>query len=85
MPNFNQTGPQGQGPMTGRGMGRCTGNVPANDSQNDQKKQSSSRTADARLGASDVRPGEPLGMGMARRRGFGAGRRAGRGSGRGRW
>ena len=23
MPNFDRTGPQGQGPMTGRGMGRC--------------------------------------------------------------
>ena len=24
MPGFNQTGPVGQGPMTGRRMGRCT-------------------------------------------------------------
>ncbi|NLI86797.1 MAG: DUF5320 domain-containing protein, partial [Bacteroidales bacterium] len=24
MPGFNQTGPMGQGPMTGRRMGRCT-------------------------------------------------------------
>ena len=23
MPNFDKTGPQGQGPMTGRGMGPC--------------------------------------------------------------
>jgi len=23
MPGFDQTGPQGAGPMTGRGMGRC--------------------------------------------------------------
>ena len=23
MPGFNGTGPQGKGPMTGRGMGRC--------------------------------------------------------------
>lgn len=23
MPGFNQTGPAGQGPMTGRGMGKC--------------------------------------------------------------
>lgn len=23
MPNLDKTGPQGQGPMTGRGMGRC--------------------------------------------------------------
>ncbi len=26
MPGFNQTGPKGQGPMTGRRMGRCTNN-----------------------------------------------------------
>ena len=24
MPGFNQRGPEGQGPMTGRRMGRCT-------------------------------------------------------------
>ncbi len=24
MPGFNQKGPEGQGPMTGRRMGRCT-------------------------------------------------------------
>jgi hypothetical protein len=25
MPNFDRTGPRGEGPMTGRGMGRCNG------------------------------------------------------------
>ncbi|WP_457571626.1 DUF5320 domain-containing protein [Desulfovulcanus sp.] len=25
MPGFDGTGPMGQGPMTGRGLGRCTG------------------------------------------------------------
>ena len=25
MPGFNRTGPMGNGPMTGRGMGSCTG------------------------------------------------------------
>lgn len=29
MPGFNGTGPLGQGAVTGRGMGRCTGAVPA--------------------------------------------------------
>jgi hypothetical protein len=24
MPGYNKTGPQGQGPLTGRRMGRCT-------------------------------------------------------------
>ncbi len=27
MPAFDKTGPQGQGPMTGRGMGRCGSGV----------------------------------------------------------
>jgi hypothetical protein len=34
MPGFNQTGPMGQGPMTGRKMGRCSnlGTNPQNQS-----------------------------------------------------
>jgi hypothetical protein len=32
MPGFNRKGPQGQGPLTGRGMGKCNpGNRDAND------------------------------------------------------
>ena len=27
MPNMNGTGPEGQGPMTGRKMGKCAGNT----------------------------------------------------------
>lgn len=27
MPGRDMTGPQGQGPMTGRGLGRCAGNT----------------------------------------------------------
>ncbi len=26
MPNFDQTGPNGNGPLTGRGLGKCQGN-----------------------------------------------------------
>ncbi|MGD9930436.1 MAG: DUF5320 domain-containing protein [Mangrovibacterium sp.] len=31
MPGFNRRGPQGEGPMTGRGRGRCAnrGNIPS--------------------------------------------------------
>jgi hypothetical protein len=82
MPNFNQTGPNGQGPMTGRRMGRCTGNIPEN--------ENSIRTAEARPGTSENAPpaesiNQPVGMGMARRRGFGGGGGRGRGGfGRGR-
>lgn len=28
MPGFNQTGPMGKGPLTGRGRGRCVANRP---------------------------------------------------------
>ena len=34
MPNFNGQGPQGQGPMTGRGMGYCAMNVTKGQSNN---------------------------------------------------
>ena len=30
MPNFDKTGPTGQGPMTGQGLGSCSGNQPSN-------------------------------------------------------
>ena len=30
MPGYDRTGPAGQGPMTGRGMGSCNPNVQAN-------------------------------------------------------
>ncbi len=82
MPNFNQTGPNGQGPMTGRGMGRCADNVP--EKQNDETIQNSETNENI--------PGDMMpGMGMARRRRFMGGGRGrggfgpGRGKGRGRW
>ncbi|MFO7883227.1 MAG: DUF5320 domain-containing protein [Desulfobacteraceae bacterium] len=34
MPGFNQRGPMNQGPMTGRGMGVCTGNRTAGITEN---------------------------------------------------
>jgi len=30
MPNFDKTGPAGQGPMTGQGLGSCAGNQQSN-------------------------------------------------------
>ena len=42
MPGLNQTGPMGQGPMTGRRMGRCTNYGAANN--NDSSAQSESQT-----------------------------------------
>ncbi|HPD94956.1 MAG TPA: DUF5320 domain-containing protein [Tenuifilaceae bacterium] len=75
MPGYNQTGPMGQGPMTGRRMGRCT-NYGAN-----IKNANSEDTTE-----NNEMPPEPLwgrGRGMGAGRGFGRGRGMGRGMGRG--
>jgi hypothetical protein len=47
MPGFNQTGPMGQGPMTGRRMGRCA-NYGANlkNQTNDESEDSNKPNAD---------------------------------------
>ena len=45
MPRFDQTGPVGQGPMTGRRMGRCTNygagkkTEPTNENPNENPKE----------------------------------------------
>jgi hypothetical protein len=69
MPGLNQTGPMGQGPMTGRRMGRCTdfGAVAKNDNNEASEKQTERQS------------------GQFPRRDFGFGRRrGGRGRGMGR-
>lgn len=74
MPGFNQKGPMGQGPMTGRKMGRCT-NFGAN-----LKDQSipENETPDV------TNPDNLMGRGMGMGRGLGMGRgRGGAGLGRG--
>jgi hypothetical protein len=69
MPGFNQKGPMGQGPMTGRRMGRCTNYGAA--AKNDIKNESENQT--------QRQPGDFPG------RGFGPGRgRGGKGRGMGR-
>lgn len=71
MPGLNQTGPMGQGPKTGRGMGRCN---PDNKGKTDDEilqNQNSSLEPEQLLGRS-------LGLGC----GFGLGRGQG-GPGRG--
>ncbi len=68
MPGFDRTGPVGDGPMTGRRMGRCTGYGLRRKDEN----------ADAPENFIDDRPGRFSGRGA----GFGW-RRGGRGLGRG--
>lgn len=71
MPGLNQTGPMGQGPKTGKGMGRCN---PDNKGKTDDEIL---QTKDSSL-ESEQRLGRGLGLG----RGFGMGRGQG-GPGRG--
>lgn len=74
MPGFNSTGPEGQGPRTGRQMGNCKprpGQEEAheNSSSNDKGKEHGNRIFGGR--------------GPGRGRGFGGGRGFGRGRGLG--
>ena len=78
MPGFDGTGPQGQGPMTGRGEGYCAirlpepGGVPVG--------YAGWQGSPVRLGARFAGRFRPAGrLGVAFRRG------RGRGGGRGRW
>lgn len=59
MPGLNRTGPSGQGPMTGRRMGRCT-NYSANLRTNE------SNTPDASETQPDIFQGRGMGWGRGR-------------------
>lgn len=75
MPNFDRTGPQGQGSMTGRKRGRCK------DTQTTQTEKSTEQTADNKEVVYGLgRGGRPRGGGGL---GMGSGKGQGRGRGRG--
>lgn len=68
MPNFDQTGPMGQGPLTGRRRGRCR------DSQTQQTVQSEeSNEIIYGLGRGGRRRGSGLGNRLGTRKGDGRG------------
>jgi hypothetical protein len=79
MPGFNQNGPMGQGPMTGRRMGRCT-NFGANQKNTTDHPE---ETPDTSMGEESI-PENNLerGLGLGRGRG-GVGRGMGLGRGQG--
>ena len=90
MPRLDKTGPKGQGPMTGRRMGRCCtteNNTPINNTNTtDQQEASQSNFVAGRGGFCDgsrkrIRGGGNGGSGFGRAGGFGRG--GGRGFGRG--
>lgn len=64
MPGLNMTGPGGQGPRTGRGMGRCN---PRTDKQLVEPE------------AGNLQAGRGQGLGLGMQRGMGRGRGIGRG------
>ncbi|MDD4028922.1 MAG: DUF5320 domain-containing protein [Caldisericia bacterium] len=80
MPGFNGTGPNGQGPMTGRGLGNCNpDNVNANQNQQNNSANVVQRPIPRFFGWCRGGFGRGLGMG----RGLGRGFRNGRGMGNG--
>lgn len=69
MPGFDKTGPQGSGPLTGRGLGRCRSSEDISENQT-ENRESRSFNAPLRNG---------FGRGAVNRRGNGC--RNGRGRG----
>lgn len=70
MPGFNQTGPMGQGPMTGRRMGRCANKNALPKSQTETEIKDSNK--------SNVDDFAGRGLGWGRGGGLGRGRGMGR-------
>jgi hypothetical protein len=66
MPGLDRTGPEGQGPTTGRGLGRCRKQQPAG---NDVSENTPRR----RFNSDETGQGQGLGAGRGRRRGLGRG------------
>ncbi|HOQ58716.1 MAG TPA: DUF5320 domain-containing protein [Bacteroidales bacterium] len=82
MPRGDKTGPKGQGPMTGRGLGFCKGHDSPGYTENfeDDKDLGRGRGFGGGLGRGR---GRGFGAGMGRGRGLGFGGGLGRGRGRG--
>ncbi len=81
MPRGNKTGPAGDGSMTGRAQGYCTGNNQPGFISNQSNQDTGNRGGGRGRGAYDE--GRGMGRGMGRSVGGGFGRRSGQGSGQG--
>ena len=85
MPGFDRRGPNGEGPMTGRGLGRCSGASDTDQNANNANTQDNI-PEEQRFAAPGIGYGRGLGRGFGRGMGRGFfGRGRGRGFGRGRW
>lgn len=85
MPSFNQKGPMGEGPMTGRKMGRCTNYGAARRNQINQENENAERSIndDSQERGFVGGLGRRIGRGMGNGMGNGMGQnRGGRGMGR---
>lgn len=81
MPGFDRTGPHGEGPRTGRGLGKCNPGKD-NDLNTEDDDLRGGRGRRFRFGQGWWK-GEGRGAGFGRRSGKGAGRGPGHGFGRG--
>ena len=73
MPGLNQTGPMGQGSMTGRKMGKCTNYGAKNQQTTDDKAQVNIQGNGQGLGRGLGRGQGGQGMGLGRRNRHGNG------------
>jgi hypothetical protein len=82
MPNMNGRGPQGQGPMTGRRMGRCANKgadtkKPADPASDNQNEKTTRNLPGRGPGSGSGRAGAGAGAGTGRGRGLGRQNRSG--------
>lgn len=74
MPGFNQKGPKGEGPMTGRKLGRCTNFGAGKKSSAEQTEQNTPMMGGGMGRGQRKGPGQGQGLGLGRGR-CGMGRR----------
>ncbi len=68
MPGLNQSGPMGQGAMTGRKMGKCTNFAAKNQSANAENGSDNTAVAGRGMGRGLGKGQAGMGMGMGRRK-----------------
>ena len=68
MPGFDRTGPNGEGPKTGRGLGRCNGHEVEERNEAEYPLRRRLRDASCHHHGGHHRPG--YGRGLGRERGF---------------
>ena len=83
MPNFNQKGPMGEGPMTGRRMGRCTNMGVTRRGKTTEEKENIDNPINDNPQGQGMGRGRGRGMGRGMKNGMGQGQGGGIGQNRG--